>query len=805
MIWRIAVSIALMFSCILPMFANSDNTVLVSAISADYPMQLINIAANDNSGVLTENGTTDNSSLSVKGIGNDLSPSWRFDYVGTDSKGAFFKIVNAQSGRILTPEGYGVRAGVNVVVFGSESDKTQHWYVVPVKNDRLGNGLYYKIVNYMDTSLAITRTSGGVSLSTFTGADNQLWLLNSDGLQGFAGYCKNDNTGSPKASTIGGLFGPVVEVQTFDELKKYATADEPYTIVVSNNISVYQLNQNGERFMCSAGRIYVKSNKTIIGSYGAHTLFNVQFCTSSNNGVGDNIIIKNFDMKHDAESNHNDSIVCYFGSGKNIWVDHVSFTGHSGYGYAPKTQQVDEDKFLACCYDADYCTVSDCSFWGHKYGLILGYPNDNEANKQKYGGYPRMSLISNKFDDCNTRGPGLMRWGYFHSLNNYVNKFNMAYTVISECNIFAENCVYENGGNVICDWDKTPYVGHYSETGSIFSNCKRTKQGGDSNSLATACSWRPSGNYSYSSLSASNAKNYCNSFSACQSSAGNIMYLRFGQKGVPSAGFTAAPSGPVKPSYAEFEDGSMFRFKNVNSGLYMQATDGVAANNTNIQQWSSEKNSASDIWKLKSVGNGFYVIYSCLGDSNTFALDVVGKKADNGTNIALYQSHEGTNQQYMFTQNSDGSYKILTAISNCKSAVEVIGADKTQGANVQQWEVNGANCQDWVFEEVSEIPVVTTTPVTTTTVTTTTTEATTTEATTTTVTTLPETTTTTEARPEEISGDVNSDGVLSAVDFVLFQQYMFGDISLDIEKADISGDGIINIIDFCLMKELILK
>ena len=163
MIWRIAVSIALMFSCILPMFANSDNTVLVSAISADYPMQLINIAANDNSGVLTENGTTDNSSLSVKGIGNDLSPSWRFDYVGTDSKGAFFKIVNAQSGRILTPEGYGVRAGVNVVVFGSESDKTQHWYVVPVKNDRLGNGLYYKIVNYMDTSLAITRTSGGVS------------------------------------------------------------------------------------------------------------------------------------------------------------------------------------------------------------------------------------------------------------------------------------------------------------------------------------------------------------------------------------------------------------------------------------------------------------------------------------------------------------------------------------------------------------------------------------------------------------------------------------------------------------------
>lgn len=135
-----------------------------------------------------------------------------------------------------------------------------------------------------------------------------------------------------------------------------------------------------------------------------------------------------------------------------------------------------------------------------------------------------------------------MRWGYFHSLNNYVNKFSMAYTVISDCNIFAENCVYENGGNVICDWDKVSVVGHYAESGSSFSNCKRTVQGGDSNSTATGTNWRPNGNYKYTALSAAQAKSYCQTFSAAQTSSANMMYLRYGQKGVPSAGRTEAPS-----------------------------------------------------------------------------------------------------------------------------------------------------------------------------------------------------------------------------------------------------------------------
>ena len=173
-----------------------------------------------------------------------------------------------------------------------------------------------------------------MTLASYTGADNQLWLLNPDGLQGFAGYCKNDNLGSVKAADIGGLFGETVEVSTFDELKKYATSDTPYTIVVKSNISVSTLTKDSSgRYYCPDGRIYVHSNKTIIGSYGAHTLYNVQFCTSSNNGTGNNIIIKNFELQHDSNSNGNDSIVVYFGSGENLWVRSLYICGTFGLQY----------------------------------------------------------------------------------------------------------------------------------------------------------------------------------------------------------------------------------------------------------------------------------------------------------------------------------------------------------------------------------------------------------------------------------------------------------------------------------------
>lgn len=678
-----------------------DISLTAKAVSADYPVQLMNIATKDNSKVVTETNTKDNSAVAVQKLGNNLAPSWRFDRVGADANGTYFKLCNAESGRLLTPKGYQVNSGTEVVMYGYESDKTQHWYVIPVKQDHLGNDLYYKIVNYSDTGLALTQSANGLTLEKYTGADSQLWLLNADGLQGFAGYCSDDNTGNIKAGDIGGLFGETVEVSNFDDLKKYATSDTPYTIVVTDDIKVTNLQKDSQNhYYCPDGRIYVHSNKTIVGSYSNHTLYNVQFCTATKNGVGDNVVIKNFDLQHDADSNGNDSIVVYFGSGENLWVDHVTFTGHADYNKA-STGEPDWDKFIACCYDADYCTVSDSSFGLHEYGVILGYPDDTQDVKNKYDNYPRMTLASNKFYQTLTRGPGLMRWGYYHSLNNYVNEFSMAYTVHSGCDIFAENCYYENGGNVICDWNEITFVGAYAETGSKFVNCKRTTIEGS----ALNSTWRPSKNYDYVTITADEAKKYCSNYSGSQANNNNWMYLRFAKSGVPSAGYyESANEEPVVDSYtpASFTEGATYRFKNVNSGLYLEVASAEAKNGANVQQWGSDGSEIHNIWKLYSAGDGYYYIVSAIDDGAKFVLDIAGKKTDNGTNVDIYQYNGGTNQQFMLTQNADGSYKIRTRVSGEKSALEIADASKESGANAQQWEINGVNCQDWILESVAD-------------------------------------------------------------------------------------------------------
>lgn len=694
-----------------PLGMKVTNVLESAAASVDYPAQLMNIAVKDNSKVLTESGTADGSAVTAAALGNDLSPSWRFDRVGSDSNGTFFKLCNAESGRLLTPYNYNVTAGAKVIMYGSESAKSQHWYVIPVSTDHLGNDLYYKIVNYEDTSLALTQGSSGMTLETYTGADSQLWLLNCDGLQGFAGYCSDDDpnaSGSTiKAADIGGLFGEIVEVSSFDDLKKYATSDTPYTILVTKDISVTNLtmDSSGNHYYCPDGRITVKSNKTIIGSYSAHTLYNVQFLTEQSTSGGSNIIIKNFDLQHSDRSNGNDSIVVYFRGGQNLWVDHCTFTGHSGYNNYGYDESPDWDKFLACCYYADYCTVSECSFGLHEYGIILGYPDSSASNYSKYNGYPRMTLAANKFDKTLTRAPGLMRWGYYHSLNNYVNNFSMAYTVQANCNIFAENCYYANGGNVCCDWNQAgssdQNLGYFLDSGSATDGTAKRLYAGDGTSsnpsYAETGTWKATSNYTYVKKNASEVASYTTSYSGCQTSKDNWMYLRFGSKGIPSAGYTEAPNGLIA---ASFDDGTAFMIQNVNSSLFLEVKDGNAANGENIQQWGASGTGSNgegewNVWRLYSAGDDYYYIYSALGDGKTYVLDVSGKKADNGTNIDLYQYNGGDNQKFKFVQNSDGSYKIYTKVSEDASVIEIENGSFDYGANVQQWAMNGFNCQDW--------------------------------------------------------------------------------------------------------------
>ena len=136
--------------------------------------------------------------------------------------------------------------------------------------------------------------------------------------------------------------------------------------------------------------------------------------------------------------------------------------------------------------------------------------------------------------------------------------------------------------------------------------------------------------------------------------------------------------------------------------MYLDVTDGRAANGTNIQQWSSDKAYDWNSWKLQYAGNGYYYIRSCVDENFTYYLDVDCGRPNNGTNIQIYQSTKSDAQKFKFVPNGDGTYQITTAVSGDGSCLGVAYDSKECGTTVIEWERNGKASQSWYIEPVEE-------------------------------------------------------------------------------------------------------
>ena len=154
-------------------------------------------------------------------------------------------------------------------------------------------------------------------------------------------------------------------------------------------------------------------------------------------------------------------------------------------------------------------------------------------------------------------------------------------------------------------------------------------------------------------------------------------------------------------SSSSIDTSKTYMLKNVNSGMYLDVSGAKAVNGTNVLQYTASKAKNNNTWKFVSNGNGYYYIYSQLGNGSTFLLDVANNSSANGANIGIWSNTNCNAQLYKLVKNSDGSYNIYTKSSGNKSCVEVVNALTTKGANVQQWAYNGHNCQKWYLEAVN--------------------------------------------------------------------------------------------------------
>ncbi len=137
-----------------------------------------------------------------------------------------------------------------------------------------------------------------------------------------------------------------------------------------------------------------------------------------------------------------------------------------------------------------------------------------------------------------------------------------------------------------------------------------------------------------------------------------------------------------------------YTITNKNSGLKLEVAGAAAANGTNVQQGTT----GAAVWTFADAGDGYYRIYSEVGNGKTYLLDVDYGKPDNGTNIGIWSDTAADAQLFKLVDNGDGTYTICTKSTNDESCLGVTSGSKDEGANVVQWACNDSDDQKWVIE-----------------------------------------------------------------------------------------------------------
>ena len=228
------------------------------------------------------------------------------------------------------------------------------------------------------------------------------------GTFGMVGFAK-------KGLTTGGTGGKVVFVTSLSSLQEHLCDPESSILVLTENIISNETTI-----------VEITANKTLVGSWKAHVIYNVYFTTNPTSG---NFIFQNIVFKHDKNNINNDQTQVKLLHGGRYWIDHCNFNGG-------EVNTNDLGKLLKVSDKVNFVTISNSKFLNHMYGLIFGHP---EPYKDEYNGFPRVTIMFNHFENLQARGPGLMRYGVFHVFNNYINRCHLGFTIGYNSKIFSQH------------------------------------------------------------------------------------------------------------------------------------------------------------------------------------------------------------------------------------------------------------------------------------------------------------------------------------------------------------------------------
>lgn len=202
----------------------------------------------------------------------------------------------------------------------------------------------------------------------------------------------------------------------------------------------------------------------------------------------------------------------------------------------------------------------------------------------------------------------------------------------------------------------------------------------------------------------------------------------------------------LKPVHPSVPSGT-YTIKNLNSGLF------ITDNNGNAVQGNPQN------WKITKQNDGTYTFQTTGGK----ALTIENGSAENGANITLSDLKNNLSQKFTIQCNKDGSYSLMTVVSDGKSCADIFEISTENGANINQWEYWGGNGQKFILEP---------------------------------------------AASKKVIGDVNADGICSIADAVLLQKWLLAvpnTTLIDWKAGDLYEDERLDAFDLCLMRQLLIQ
>lgn len=264
--------------------------------------------------------------------------------------------------------------------------------------------------------------------------------------------------------TYGGRDGQTVTVKTLADLEKYATAPEPYVIVVAATITMSPVGKE----------IKVQSDKTIVGSGTSGHIVGGGFFLGQ--GVH-NVIIRNLTIRDAYQGVWNDKEhdfdAVQMDGAHHVWIDHNDLR-HMADGL------IDSRK------DTTYLTVSWNKLSQENKAFGIGWTDNVTAD---------MTIHHNWIRETEQRNPSTDNVAHAHLYNNYLEdeagtSITSSYGNYSRgrTNMVLENSYFQGMKNPVTRDDTATVV----QRGNVFSGTS-----GDNESGGPGAAWDPKTYYAY--------------------------------------------------------------------------------------------------------------------------------------------------------------------------------------------------------------------------------------------------------------------------------------------------------------------